>query len=157
MSQIPMIADMVRHAERHADQMSKDRLRAIEYYQGKMIDTPADAGRSQMVTKDVRAKIKKVLPSIMRTIFGADGVVEFQPVGEGDEDGADQASDYTNSIIIPETKARDAIYDAIHDALLLRNGILKWWFEEKQAVEISKHSGLDENALAQLIAGDDVE
>ena len=157
MSQLPIIADMVRQSERHADDLSKDRLRAIEYYQGKMVDTPADAGRSQMVTRDVRANIKKVLPSILRTILNADEVVEFQPVDEGDEQGAEQASDYMNFVVLPETNARDAIYDAIHDALLLRNGVLKWWFEEKKAVSISKHSGLNEDALAQLVGGDDVE
>ena len=157
MDQMPIIADMVRQSERHADDLAKDRIRAIEYYQGTMKDTPADAGRSQMVTRDVRANIKKVLPSIMRTILNADEVVEFQPVDEGDEQGAEQSSDYMNFVVLPETNARDAIYDAIHDALLLRNGILKWWFEEKQAVQISKHSGLNEDALAQLVSGDDVE
>lgn len=155
--QISIIADMVNQSEDHATKLSSDRLRAIEYYQGKMLDTPADKGRSQMVTRDVRANIKKVLPSIMRTILSADEVVEFTPVNEGDEAGADQASDYMNFVVLPESNARDAIYDAIHDALLLRNGILKWWFEEKQAVQISKHSGLTEDALAQLIADDDVE
>lgn len=155
--QISIIADMVKQSEDHATELSKDRLRAIEYYQGVMKDTPSDDGRSKMVTRDVRANIKKVLPSIMRTILNADEVVEFTPVNEGDEAGADQASDYMNFVVLPETSARDAIYDAIHDALLLRNGILKWWFEEKQAVQISKHTGLDENALGQLASGDDVE
>lgn len=157
MTQISIIADMVKQSEQHADDLSKDRLRAIEYYQGTMKDTPADVGRSQMVTRDVRANIKKVLPSIMRTILNADEVVEFQPVDEGDEQGAEQATDYMNFVVLPESNARDAIYDAVHDALLLRNGILKWWFEEKQAVSISKHSGLNDDALAQLVSGDDVE
>jgi len=157
MDQIAIIADMVKQSERHADDLSKDRLRAIEYYEGTMRDTPSDEGRSKMVTRDVRSQIKKVLPSIMRTILGADEVVEYPPVGEGDEDDADQASDYMNFVVIPETNARDAIYDGIHDALLLRNGILKWWMDERQAVKISKHSGLTEDALAELIGSDEVE
>ncbi len=155
--QFSNIAEMVKRSESHAENLSKDRLRAIEYYQGEMKDTPSDLGRSKMVTKDVRANIKKVLPSIMRTILSADEVVEFMPMNEGDEAGAEQASDYINFVVLPEANARDAIYDAIHDALLLRNGILKWWFEEKEAVQISKHSGLSEDALAQLVSGDDVE
>lgn len=157
MSEFAVIADMVKQSEAHAEERSKDRLRAIEYYQGKMTDTPADAGKSQMVTRDVRAHIKKVLPSIMRTILNADEVVEFLPVGEDDAAGAEQSSDYMNAVLLKECNARDAIHDAVHDALLLRNGILKWWFEEKQAVKISKHSGLTEDALAQLVASDEVE
>jgi len=157
MNQFPIVADMVRESERHADGLAADRLRAIEYYQGKMTDTPSDQGRSQMTTRDVRANIKKVLPSIMRTIMGSDEVVEFLPMAEGDEEGAEQAGDYLNYVVLPESDARNAIYDAVHDALLLRNGILKWWFEEKQSVKISKHTGLDENALGQLIGDDEVE
>ncbi|QLB38215.1 portal protein [Sulfitobacter phage phiGT1] len=154
---VSIIADMVQQSERHANDLSKDRLRAIEYYQGKMKDTPSDAGRSSMTTRDVRANIKKVLPSIMRTILNADEVVEFLPVGEGDEEGATQASDYMNYVVLPESDAHDAIYDAIHDALLLRNGVLKWWYDEKQCVKISKHTGLNEDAMAELVASDEVQ
>ena len=89
---IAIIADMVREAEKHADDLSKDRIRAVEYYQGIMRDTPSDVGRSQMVKRTVRAQIKKVLPSMMRTIFGSDTIVEFQPVGPQDEEASEQAS-----------------------------------------------------------------
>ena len=156
MTSIATVADMIREAERHADDTTADRLRAIEYYQGKMVDTPADEGRSKMVSRDVRANIKKVLPSIMRTIFGCDEVVEFQPVGEGDEQGAEQASDYINRVVLPECNGIDAIYSAVHDACLVRNGILKWWFEEKQSVKFSEHTGLTEEELTVLAEADGI-
>jgi hypothetical protein len=105
----------------------------------------------------VRDHVKKVLPSVVRTILGGASVVEYQPKGEGDEEAAAQATDYVNEIVMAECDARKAIYDAVHDALLLRNGILKWWFEEKQAVKISRHTGLTEDALALLVGDDDVE
>lgn len=157
MDNFKAVENMVREAERHADAMSADRIRAIEYYRGEMKDTPSDTGRSSMVTKDVRAHIKKVLPSIMRTIMGRDEVVEYAPVGEGDEAAAQQASDYMNFVVMEESGARTAIRDAIHDALLLRNGIIKWWWDEKTIVKISKHTGLSEDALNELVATDDVE
>ena len=154
---VAVIADMIREAERHADDMSKDRIRAVEYYQGIMVDTPSDKGRSSMVSKDVRAVIKKVLPSIVRTILGNEEVVEYQPVGMGDEDGASQATDYVNHIVLPECDGYKAIEDAIHDALLLRNGILHACFEEKQTAKVSTHSGLPEDAFAQLVSSPDIE
>lgn len=157
MDQFAIIADMVRESERHADDQSADRTRAIEYYQGEMKDTPSADGRSSFVSRDVRAHVKKVLPSIMRTILGGDDVAEYQPVGEGDEDGAEQAGDYINRVVLPESGGKNAIYDAIHDALLLRNGILKWWQEEKRCVKFSKHSGLTEDELVQLVGEDGTE
>lgn len=155
--ELKAVADMVREAEKHADDQSHERIRATEYYQGVMRDTPpARQGRSAQTTRDVRSHVKKVLPSIIRTVLGADEVVEYQPVGEGDEQFAQQASDFVNHVIFPEVNGRKAIYDATHDALLLKNGILKWWWDEKQCVKISRHTGLTEQELAALVAEDDV-
>lgn len=157
MDNVSVIAEMVREAEKHADNLSKDRIRAVEYYQGVMNDTKSDKGRSAMVSRDVRAVIKKVLPSLMRTILGNDNVVEYQPSGQNDEEGAQQASDYVNNIVMPECDGYRAVEDAIHDALLLRNGILKWWFEEKLTATVTSHTGLNEDAFAQLVNAPDVE
>jgi hypothetical protein len=154
---IATIADMIKEAERHADDLSRDRIRATEYYRGEMHDTPADAGRSKMVKRTVRAQIKKVMPSMLRTIFGSDRVVEYEPVGPQDEQGAEQATDYVNFVVIPEARVRQASEAAIHDALLLRNGILKWWWDKRVTATTSDHSGLTEDAFAQLVADDEVE
>ncbi|MGH6810310.1 MAG: portal protein, partial [Ensifer adhaerens] len=101
--------------------------------------------------------VKKVLPSLIRTVLGNDKVVEYEPVNQGDEAGAEQATDYINYIVFPESDGYDAVQDAAHDALKLRNGVIRWWYEKKQTVEVSSHTGLDEAALVQLIADDAVE
>lgn len=157
MNAIATVAQMVKEAENHADAIAPDRLRASEYYNGEMKDTPSLAGRSKMATRDVRAQIKKVLPSMMRTLLGSAQVVEFLPVSQNDEQGAEQATDFVNSVLIDEADIRRTIEDGLHDALLLRNGILRWWYEEKVCVSFSSHSGLSEVALAELVSGDDVE
>lgn len=151
------IADMIKEAEKHADDLSKDRIRAVEYYQGEMRDTPSDKGRSRFVSRDVRATIKKVLPSIMRTILGNEIIGEYQPSNSGDEAGAAQATEYVNRIVLQEADGYRAIEDAIHDALLLRNGILSVSFEEKTQATVSRHTGLPEDAFATLVSEPDVE
>lgn len=98
-----------------------------------------------------------MLPSLIRTILGNDKVVEYQPVNEGDEAAAEQATDYINYVVFPESDGYDAVQDAAHDALKLRNGIIRWWYDKKRKVQVSKHTGLDEQALVQLVADDDVE
>ena len=151
------IAQMIHEAEKHADDMSKDRIRAVEYYQGVMRDTPSDKGKSQIVSRDVRSVIKKVLPSVVRTILGNEVVTEYQPMNEGDEEGAEQATDYVNHIVLPECDGYRAIEDAIHDALLLRNGILHVYFEEKTEAKVSSHTGLPDDAFAELVDSEDVQ
>ncbi|ASY63482.1 Phage portal protein [Sinorhizobium sojae CCBAU 05684] len=152
-----LVSQLVKDCEGYRDELATDRIKAMEYYDGTMRDVPADANRSKVVSRDVRAAIKKVLPSLIRTILGNDKVVEYQPVGEGDEAAAEQATDYINYVVFPESNGYDAVQDAAHDALKLRNGVIRWWYEKKQTVSVSTHTGLDEAALVQLVGDDDVE
>jgi hypothetical protein len=156
-----IVANLVKDAEEYRDTRSAEREKAMAFFDGDAVELqkyiPADEGRSKVVSRDVRAAVRKVLPSVLRTILGNDQIVEYVPVGEGDEETADQASDYVNSVALPECNGRQSIEDAINDGARLRNGIIKWFLEEKIEVHYSDHSGLDEAAFAQLVAGDDVE
>jgi hypothetical protein len=151
------LADLITDCENYREERSADRIQAMNYYDGKMSDVPSDEGRSRVVSRDVRAAIKKVLPSVVRTILGNDKVVEFEPVSEGDEQKAEQATDYMNYVVLPESDGREAIQDAMHDALLLRNGVIRWWHDERQIIKVTHHTGLDYMTFAQLVAADDVE
>ncbi len=151
------VTQLVKDCEDFRDQSSADRVKAMEYYDGVMRDVPADANRSKVVSRDVRSAIKKVLPSLIRTILGNDKVVEYEPVNQGDEPAAEQATDYINYVVFPDSNGYDAVQDAAHDALKLRNGVIRWWYDKKRIVEVSRHTGLDEAAMVQLVADDAVE
>lgn len=156
-----IVGAMVKDAENYRNDRSTDREKMMVYFDGdaeklqKYI--PADEDRSRVVSRDVRSAVRKVLPSILRTILGNDEVVEYTPIGEGDEASAKQAGDYVNYIALPECNGRQQIEDAINDAVRLRNGVLKWWYDEKKEVQFSSHSGLGEMEFAQLVADDEVE
>lgn len=156
-----IVKDLVSDAEKYRDERSVDREKAMAFFDGEADDLqkyiPSDAGRSRVVSRDVRSAVRKVLPSVLRTILGHDEIVEYTPVGEGDEDSAEQATDYINYVALPECNGRQSIEDAINDALRLRNGIIKWWQEERIEVQVSRHSGLDDMSFAQLVGDDDVE
>ncbi|THK37274.1 phage portal protein [Ensifer sp. MPMI2T] len=152
-----LVSQLVKDCEDYRDVLAVDRIKAMEYYDGTMKDVPADANRSKVVSRDCRAAIKKVLPSLIRTILGNDKVVEYAPVNEGDEAAASQATDYINYVVFPESDGYDAVQDAAHDALKLRNGVIRWWYENKVSVAVSTHTGLDEAALVQLVGDDAVE
>lgn len=156
MDHLSAVSQMVKSAEDHAKVGAEARQRAIEYYKGEMKDTPSDDGRSSMTTRVVRSQIKKVLPSIIRTILHGDEIVEFRPQGPGDEEVAEQASDYVNFVVIPESNGKQAIHDAIFDALQVRNGVLRAQYEMKRDVQFSDHTGLPGDAFAQLVSDEDV-
>ena len=152
-----VMAQMIIAAENHTDEMQKDRLKATEYYNGELKDVPSDEGRSSVTSRDVRDEIKKVLPSVMRTLLGSDVVGEYQPAREGDEGFAKQATDYINRVVAPEVDLRRHVESAAHDALLLRNGILRWSWDEKREALVSSHTGLEEEAFSILVGAPEVE
>ena len=152
-----IVENLIKDAEHYRSERTPDRIRSNGYYNGRMDDVPIYEGRSQVVSRDLRSAIKKVLPSVVRTILGNDKVVEFEPVGEGDEEEAQQAGDYINYVVLPECDAREAIQSAMHDALLLRNGILRWWFDERKTIKVTSHTGLNDMSFSQLVAAPDVK
>ena len=151
------VAFLVKEAEAYRDDLSVDREKVNKFYDGDTKEyIPEQAGRSKVVSRDIRSTVKKVLPAIMRVILGGDKIVEYQPMQEGDEQSAEQATDYVNSIVFPESDGYNAVQDAIYDALKLRNGIIRWWYDEKLCIRVSKHTGLDEMSLTQLVGDDSV-
>lgn len=152
-----IVSNLVAECRKYRDQLADERVTANEYYDGIMRDTPSDLGRSKVVSRDVRSQVKKVKPSVTRIILGNDKVVEYEPVGQNDEQAAEQATDFINYVVFPESGGYEAVEDAIDDALKLRNGFIRVWNEQRAKVTISRHSGLDENALAQLVSPDDIE
>lgn len=154
---VAYVVTLVTEARDYLEEQGPQRRLAMEYYAGEMRDLPAKEGRSRIVSQDVRAVMKKVMPSIMRTILSGGHVVKYLPVGQGDDEGAQQASEYVNLVVIPECQAEKAIHDAIHDALLLKTGILKWCAYKRRKVTIQDYTDQPDQAVIGLFDDPDAE
>ena len=144
-------------ASSETDSAKEYRTRALQYYRGQMDDTPSDEKRSQAVSRDVRAAIRKVMPSLMRTFMASDRVVEYEPQNREDEPSAKQATDYVNYVFLRRCDGYRVMWSAMHDALLLRNGVIKHWWETTRKIEFSSNSGLSDEAFMKLTADPGVE
>lgn len=129
-------------------ELSQKRSRALEYYRGEMNDTPAMSGRSSVVSKDVADTIGWMLPGIIRVFMASDQMAIYEPERPGDEPFAKQATDYINYVFTRENPGYRIMWDATHDSLLLGNGIIKHWWDDKEECEYSEHSGLTEEQIA---------
>ena len=138
-------------------ELSQKRARALEYYRGEMTDTPAMAGRSSVVSKDVADTIGWMLPGIIRVFTASDRMAVYEPERPGDEQFAEQATDYANYVFLKDNPGYRIMWDATHDSLLLGNGIVKHWWDDKEECEYTEHSGLTEEQIAILQQDQDVE
>ena len=129
-------------------ELSQKRTKALEYYRGEMRDTPAMAGRSSVVSKDVADTIGWMLPGIIRVFTASDRMAIYEPERPNDEAFAKQATDYVNYVFMKDNPGYRIMWDSTHDSLLLGNGIIKHWWDTKEEIETSEHSGLTEEQIA---------
>lgn len=138
-------------------ELSQKRAQALEYYRGVMNDTPAMAGRSSMVSKDVADTIGWMLPGIIRVFTASDQMAIYEPTKPGDEEFAKQATDYVNYVFMKDNPGYRILWDGTHDSLLLANGIIKHYWDDKEECEYTEHSGLTEEQISILQAEQGVE
>lgn len=129
----------------------RDREMALEYYQGVMKDLPAAEGWSSFVSTDLADTMGLVLPGLMRIFAGAGNIVIYEATGPEDEESEKQATDYVNYVWRSEVKGYEALFAAIHDALLFRNGILKVYWDTAEKFETETLTGLSDDQLVLLM------
>jgi hypothetical protein len=132
------------------EELTEKRARALEYYQGLMNDTPSAQGRSSVVSRDVADTIGWMLPGIIRVFTASDRMGEFQPVGRGDDDFAELATDYINHVFWKDNAGYRNLWYATHDSLLQGNGIIKHWWDDAEECEYSEHTGMTAEQIALL-------
>lgn len=139
------------------DELTADNQRAIEYFFGVLSDVPSEPGRSRAVSKDVSDVIGGLMPQIMRVFTSTDRLWLFEPQTPQDVEAARQATDYVNFVFFERCDGYRALYDAVHDGLLLRNGVLKVWWDDTPEYDVAEYRGLNEMQAQDLVSADDVE
>jgi hypothetical protein len=130
--------------------LSEQRATSMDHYHGRPYGNEVD-GRSQVVSRDLAETVDWALPSILRAFVQSGSLAEFSPVGPEDEQLAQQESDYTNQVLMKDNPGFLVLHDAVKDTLLLKNGYVKHFWEEKEEVEEEEYTGLTLEALQKLL------
>src|SRR5688500_20124515 len=77
--------------------LAEQRREAMQYYYGQPYGNEVE-GRSQVVTTEVKDAVEGILPSLMAIFTSSDEIVRFETQNQEDEQAAQQATDYVNSI-----------------------------------------------------------
>ena len=84
-------------------------------------------------------------------------MVRFEPKGPGDEEGAKQATDYCNLVFFHDNDGVILMHNWFKDALLQKNGIVKYWWEESEDPIKEKYKNLNADELTLLLADGQME
>lgn len=149
--------DLTANGDRRTGSAKGDRETALEYFDGVVRDLPHEKGRSSVVSRDVSDIIGTMLPGLMRVFDGSDRVAVYSPARPGDEKGADQATDYVNYVWANDCDGYLILLTWILDALQVRNGIVKAYWDPTPETEAESFTGLSDEQLVILFDDPDVE
>ncbi len=153
-----LLAAEIRDAENFSSsEEMTERVRAINYYNGVMPDTPHQEGWSSFKSRDVADVIGWVLPGIIRVFSASDRMVDYEPEQPGDEQFCDQASDYANYVFWRDNDGYRILWDATHDSLLMADGIVKTWWDDSEECDYAVRTGLTDQDIAILLEDGDLE
>lgn len=136
--------------------LSSNRSDALSRYLGEEYGNEVE-GRSQVVTRDVADVIEWIMPSLMKVFTSGDRVVRFEPQGQEDVDMANQATDYVNHVMMKDNDGFQIIYNWFKDALLLKNGIVKHYWDDTTEETREEYQNLTEEEFTALLIDEDIE
>jgi len=152
-----VVRNEIEQALGHYDtEFSQDRIDAMDYYLGEPFGNE-QPDRSQVVSTEVSDTIEHIMPSLMRIFTQSDDYVRFVPHGPEDVAIAEQASDYCNWVINNDNRGFEIMHNWFKDALILKTGVVKFYWDEIIEVETEEYEGLNEDELTILIADPEVE
>lgn len=114
-------------------------------------------GRSQVVASDVFDAVEGMLPDLVEVFVSSDKAVVFDPVGPEDEEGAKQATEACNHVFYKQNNGFLILYTAGKDALMLRTGGVKWWWDVRRTPKFETFSGDEIQIAAHLMANPKAE
>ena len=136
-------------------EISEDRIKAQRYMDGE-VDIGYEDGRSKVVATKVRDVVRAVKPSIMRVFLSTTKPVEFVPKGPEDVAMAEQATDFIHHEF-QRLNGYRVLSDAIHDALVKKQGIIKSYYKRYPTAKIYTFTDLSEDELTLLTSDPDVQ
>jgi hypothetical protein len=136
--------------------LASERETAMNYYMGRAFGNEVE-GKSQVISTDVRDAVEGMLPSLLDMFTSSKEAVEFEPVGMEDEAQAKAATALCNYVFYKQNNGFLLLYQWFKDALLQKNGVVKFWYQDDTKKTKETYEDLNELELFQLLQNPNVE
>jgi hypothetical protein len=136
--------------------LARERADMIRGYFGKKFGNEVP-DRSSVVLTDIRDTVEWIMPTLMRIFMGGSETGTYFPRTKEDEAWAKQCSSYANYVIREKNSGYQEFYSWFKDALIERNGIIKYgWCEEAKRVR-EEYLQIDDEQITMLMRDKSVE
>jgi hypothetical protein len=110
--------------------LNEKRVTANEFYDGAPFGDEVD-GRSKLITRDVAEVVDYMTVSILRTLVSGDKIVEFEPLQQGQDEMAQQATERVHWNFLREQDGYAILHDFVKAGLIEKTGVVKSWSEKR--------------------------
>lgn len=127
-----------------------DQAKALRYYLGQPMGNEVE-DRSQVVMREIYSTIEWIKPALLRMFFGGDSVVKFTPKGPEDVKQAEQETEVVQHVVMSQNDGFSTFYTWITDALLMRNGYVVAYWDEREDVTESSYRNLSLEEVTMMV------
>jgi hypothetical protein len=121
--------NLSRASDFSTSQLQETRRKAWNYYLNRPRGDEQE-GRSQVQDTTIRDTHHALMSTIMPA-YSTDNIVQFEPCAAGDEDQAEAESAAVNNIFTEDNSGYTQLNNAVSDALLFANGVMKVWLDDQ--------------------------
>lgn len=140
----------------HTGELASERALELSYYNSNLFGNEKE-GESVVVSSDVFDTVEGMLPSLLRIFTSSDDVVVFEPYGPEDEEQAKQRTELCNYIFYKQNNGFLILYEWFKDALINKNGVVKYWWDKNIQMVKESYEGLSEGQYLKFTNDPDVE
>jgi hypothetical protein len=109
-------------------------------------------GSSKVVTSEFADAVEDMMPGLMEVFAGTDKVVKFVPAGRGQEQYAEEATDWVGHCFMQKNNGFLLMHSALKDGLMSRMGGISVDIAEREETREGQVQGLTEEQINALIA-----
>ena len=132
-----------------SDKVGADRIAALDYYYQRPRGDEVE-GCSTVVSGDLSAMVEATLAQMMEA-FSGPNLADFGAYGAEDEDQAALESATVQHYVMKVNPGYIEILQAVKDALLQRNGVMKVWINERKTVRRTTLLGVTPEVIAEAL------
>lgn len=131
------------------DDIMEQREKALKAYYREPYGNEKE-GRSKFITSEAMDTVNWLLPSLLNVFMSQPKPVEFVPSNAEAINEADQMTDYVNYLVMEENPAFSVFYTWFWDALVTKNGFVKYYYKEVDKTYTERYTGLTQEQVALL-------
>ena len=133
----------------YTSDIASEQEEALDRYRGKPYGDEVE-GRSSVVSRDVAEIVDWMMPDMMRVFLSNERAISFAPSRQGDEEYAQQATDYCRYLFWKANPGFTVAHNVIKDGLLQKIGVGKVWWDDTETKERHSYTGLSTEDLAKF-------